>query len=280
MIDKAGGISSFGALEALKRTLGTKKVGHAGTLDPFATGLLVALSGKLTKAAYLVVDAPKEYTALFRFGEETDTLDIEGETVAWAGVPHLSDIERSLEEFYGEIAQVPPNFSAVKVDGKRAYTKARRGNLSSLPPRVVTIHSLEILDWSPPDLSLRFACSKGTYIRSVARDLGIAAGSRAHCRELRRTAIGPFPVTEAKASQELEPQDGITVSDFCSRLDIPRVWVDEPEVHALRVGRPLESISRFNLPDVPDLLTIDGSQAPVALFHRESGRFSYRIVFD
>ncbi|MCK5250081.1 MAG: tRNA pseudouridine(55) synthase TruB, partial [Spirochaetaceae bacterium] len=162
LLDKPAGISSFAALGALKRSLGTGKVGHAGTLDPFATGLLLALSGKLTKAAYLLSDMDKEYEAVFRFGKETDTLDTEGEIIAESPVPEYSGILKAAESFSGTLKQTPPAFSAVKINGKRAYSQARKGLEVELPVRDVHINRFETISWESPDLKVRIQCSKGT----------------------------------------------------------------------------------------------------------------------
>lgn len=280
LIDKSTGVSSFAALGALKRSIGTRKVGHAGTLDPFASGLLAAFSGKLTKAAYLLGDQPKEYRAVFRFGAETDTLDIEGSITAHADLPAPERIEEQLGGFLGEIQQVPPDFSAVKIDGKRAYAEARKGRTVSLAPRGVTIHSLHIISSLPPDITLDITCSKGTYIRALARDLGRAAGSLAYCRELKRTAVGPFRVNEAKASEHLTEDDGIDTPELCRRLGIPVISADDSASGALRAGRPLQSIANLPRSEAADILIIDPAGIPAALLHGDSGRLEYRVVFD
>ena len=280
LIDKKAGVSSFASLRALKRRIGGGKAGHAGTLDPFATGLLAALSGKLTKAAYLIANASKEYHAVFRFGAETDTLDLEGRVTAHADIPDAGCIEEQRGKFLGEIQQVPPSFSAVKINGKRAYAEAREGRGVSLPPRAVHIHSLNIISWLPPDLTLSIGCSKGTYIRALARDLGRAAGSLAYCRELKRTAIGPFRVNEAKASEHLTEDDGIDILELCRRLGIPVIYADDSASGALRAGRPPKSIANLPHSEAADILIIDPSSSPAALLHRDSGRLGYQVVFD
>ena len=280
LIDKKAGLSSFAALGALKRCIGSPKAGHAGTLDPFATGLLAALSGKLTKAAYLLENAPKEYRAVFRFGAETDTLDVEGQVTSHADIPAAGCIEEQLGQFTGEIQQVPPSFSAVKINGKRAYAEAREGRRVSLDPRTVHIYSLDIIGWLPPDLTLNIGCSKGTYIRALARDLGRAAGSLAHCRELRRTAIGPFGVNEAKDSEELSEDDGITIAEACRRLGVPVAAAEMNAARALRAGRPPKSIANLPRIGASDILITDPDGLPAALLRKESGRLEYRVVFD
>ncbi|MDF1569853.1 MAG: tRNA pseudouridine(55) synthase TruB, partial [Spirochaetaceae bacterium] len=154
LLDKPAGISSFAALGALKRALGTGKVGHAGTLDPFATGLLIAVSGKLTKTAGMLTGMDKEYQAVFRFGQETDTLDTEGSIIAEETLPEWNAILKASNRFQGQIIQVPPAFSAVKINGKRAYASAREGLDVSMPSREVTIHEMTLVSWNPPDLTV------------------------------------------------------------------------------------------------------------------------------
>jgi tRNA pseudouridine55 synthase len=238
LLDKPAGISSFAALGALKRVLGTGKVGHAGTLDPFATGLLIAVSGKLTKTAGMLTGMDKEYQAVFRFGQETDTLDTEGSIIAEDTIPEWNGIVKASEKFQGRIIQVPPVFSAVKIDGKRAYASARDGLDVNIPSREVTIHEMTLVSWNPPDLSVQIRCSKGTYIRSLARDLGLASGSRAYCLSLRRTAIGPFSVEEACRPEDIREEDGRNPVAFFKHLGISSIKVNQTAARALRVGMP------------------------------------------
>ena len=210
-LHKMPGLTSFQALGKLKRVLGTRKVGHTGTLDKFAEGLLIILTGKLTRLNSIITDMDKSYEALIRFGRETDTLDPEGETVATAPIPELEMIESKLSSFKGDIAQIPPRYSAIHIDGKRAHTLARSGQNVEMPSRNITIYALEILSYDAPDLKLRIHCSKGTYIRSLARDLAIACESRGVVQELVRTDVGPFNVENAlrvddfKGSEDFYP---------------------------------------------------------------------------
>jgi tRNA pseudouridine55 synthase len=200
MIDKQPGISSAKALNALKAELPRKtKVGHAGTLDPFATGVLIALVGDATRLSSLAMDLSKEYVARVRFGWQTDTLDPEGEVTAECDPG--PERELPLDRFRGEIEQLPPAYSALKVDGKRAYALARRGETPELAPRTVTIHEIDAtVEW--PEATLRIRCGAGTYIRALARDLGEAVGLPASLVSLRRTAIGPFTPGEEWYSPE------------------------------------------------------------------------------
>ncbi len=273
MLDKCEGISSFGALDNLKKRIGTQKAGHAGTLDPFATGLLIAMSGKMTRAVSLVSEMPKEYLARIRFGEETDTLDKDGRIVACSDIPEYKEILTALESFKGEITQTPPIFSAIKINGRRAYKSARQGLHPVLPERKVHIYICEIISWNSPDLDLRIKCSKGTYIRSLARDLGLACNSRAYCEELRRTAIGPFTV-------EMTSDEGLSAETFFEVIGIPFIMVQKSVAEAMNVGRPIRSIPEFLPPDA-DMVFVQNEQGiDVALLDRVAGQWVYRIVFQ
>ncbi len=279
-MDKPAGISSFSALGTLKKNLGTRKVGHAGTLDPFATGLLLALSGKLTRSVSLLSDMDKEYEAVFRFGEETDTLDTEGEVIAEAPVPEYSVIQKSSILFSGTITQIPPAFSAIKINGKRAYSSARKGLEVEMPERQVQIMSFELLNWNPPDLSVRINCSKGTYIRSIARDLGLESGSRAFCSSLRRTAIGPFSVDSAVPPDSIMPKDGLLPVDFFQSIGVSIKVLPSDIADRLRQGFP---VSRLSCPlSSKDRLTLftDDNGIPAALMELKKETLHYSIVFD
>lgn len=281
LLNKPTGISTFSALGGVKKALGTKKVGHAGTLDPFASGLVVALSEKMTKFAPMLTALDKEYRAIFTFGEETDTLDVEGKVVATAPVPNLPEIENAFGRFTGEIEQTPPAYSAIKIDGKRAYALARRGEKPALKPRKVTIHDLEILGWESPHLELRIICSKGTYIRSLARDWGLAVGSRAYCSVLERIAVGPFEISESVTPDEFTPDDLWRPNRAASRLGIPTMVVDPGTGKKIANGVPLDRL--LSLPDTPGdgfryLTDTDGRS--LAFIESQAGRWRYRVVFD
>ncbi|MEP7003173.1 MAG: tRNA pseudouridine(55) synthase TruB [Chloroflexota bacterium] len=204
-IDKPSGWTSFDVVAVARRVIGAKRVGHGGTLDPLATGLLPLLVGSATKFADTLHTAPKVYAALVTFGHETTTDDREGAPTRTAGVPQLTaaELDRALAPFRGAIAQVPPAYAAVKVDGRRAYSRARNGETFTLAARTVTIERLEIASWEPPHLRLLVVCSTGTYIRSLARDIGAAAGSAAHLGGLRRLAVGALAVADAMTVEAL-----------------------------------------------------------------------------
>jgi len=205
LIDKPTGMTSFGVVARVRRVLSRQagkkvKVGHCGTLDPFATGLLILVSGKMTRKAMEFTKLDKIYEAEFILGQESATGDPEGElTDVSSIVPTKEQIEEALAVFRGEITQRPPIFSAIKINGQRAYKLARDGKEVEIPELTITVYSLELLDYSYPSLKIRTHVSSGTYIRSLAVDIGKKLGTGAYCKELRRTQIADFSVGDAKA---------------------------------------------------------------------------------
>jgi tRNA pseudouridine55 synthase len=205
LLRKPEGITSFQALSPIKRALGSGKVGHAGTLDRFAKGLLVVLAGSYSRLAPYVVAGEKLYRGLVAFGSETDTLDPEGEVIAEALIPSRFDLENALARFRGPIMQRPPAYSAVHVGGKRAYQIALKGQAPELRERRVEIYALELISYEGGSALLEVRCSSGTYIRSLARDIALSCGSRAHLSALDRISIGPFGVDAAVSPEAFEP---------------------------------------------------------------------------
>jgi tRNA pseudouridine55 synthase len=206
LIDKEEGMTSFDVVKAIRRLLKVKKVGHAGTLDPFATGLLILLLGQGTKLSNYLMTGNKVYQATMRLGVETDTQDLTGCVVKRCLVPEfdLEFIRKVAHRFVGEIEQVPPPFSAVNYRGKRAYELARRGIKMDLQKRSVKVHSLAITSIDLPDVSMEVTCSGGTYVRSLAADLGRELGPGAHLKSLRRYRSGPFSVKDALSIKDVE----------------------------------------------------------------------------
>jgi tRNA pseudouridine55 synthase len=205
LLRKPAGLTSFQALAPIKRALGTGKVGHAGTLDRFACGLLVVLAGSYSRLASYVQRGEKLYRAVVAFGAETGTLDPEGEIVAEAPPPERSDLEAALDKFRGRIMQRPPAYSAVHVGGKRAYQIARSGVEPEIAERPVDIYSLELLSYKGNSALIELRCSSGTYVRSLARDIALACASRAHLDALERLSIGPYKVEEAVYPEDFDP---------------------------------------------------------------------------
>ncbi len=219
---KKSGLTSFSSLGCIKKALHTKKVGHTGTLDSFAEGLLVVLTGSLTRLVPFFTLFDKTYEAVISFGEETDTLDPSGSVIRNAPLPDSADFEKSLSAFCGTIMQSPPAYSAIHVNGKRASELAREGRLESLPERPVTVFKNEILEMRlTPENKLRYArvlfhVSKGTYIRSLARDIALNCNSAAHLIGLKRTKVGCFSLEDAAFFEDLED---FTIDSVVRRME-------------------------------------------------------------
>lgn len=205
LIDKPAGPTSFAVVRQVRRITGYRRVGHGGTLDPFATGLLVIGLGAATRLMRFVTEGRKLYEAELEFGAETDSEDCTGEVVRRsAEIPDEAAIRAALPAFTGRIQQVPPRISAVHVDGERSYRRARRGEEVELAPREVVVESIDLVAFDPPRARLRVHCGAGTYIRALARDLARQLGSAAHLTALRRTGSGVFDVADAMTLEDFE----------------------------------------------------------------------------
>lgn len=287
LLKKNPGLTSFESLKEVKRALSQGSVGHTGTLDKFASGLLLVLVGSALKLAQWFSGVPKEYEGVIRFGEETETLDPEGEISARGPVPSLEEIGKVLPLFRGEIMQEPPLYSAIHINGARAHELARAGKRPEIKKRPVHIYALELLSWEAPLARIRVRCSAGTYIRSLARDIALAAGSRAHLTELVRTRIGGFLLGEA-----VDPAAGpealvsglrsIDVRTF-DAMGLPHIAAEEETIRAMVHGKPLGAVFK-ELPDVPVLGVFGPSPAGgkgelAAVLERKQGAWSYGHVF-
>ncbi|MHC4342513.1 MAG: tRNA pseudouridine(55) synthase TruB, partial [Planctomycetota bacterium] len=243
-LDKPAGLSSARALVPLKALLGAgTKVGHAGTLDPFATGLLLALLGDATRLSDLAMSLPKTYRARVRFGVETDTLDPEGEVVAREdpGAAAPSGLAMAASRLVGEIEQVPPAYSALKVKGRRAYALARKGRAPELRPRRVQVHSLEVREVMWPEVDLEVVCGQGTYVRSLARDLGRELRLPASLTALRRTRIGSF--AQGYAPDEVSLSGCLPPLGLVEAAGVPVLEVTRPAALRFAQGRGIEASS-------------------------------------
>ena len=279
LLDKPGGESSFGCLAALKRELRTTRVGHAGTLDPFATGLLVAVCGCCTKLMAIFQDMPKEYEAEMVFGVRTNTLDPEGDVVERGATPAENAVTAAAEALRGELHQRPPLFSAIHVGGKRAYDLARSGQEVQLTPRRVVIYGVEVLELDLPRFRFRLRCSKGTYVRSVARDLGESLGTCGSLLELRRTRIGPFAVGDAVAPGAFRgDRDLLGPRDLERHGLVEILLVRKQHAETVRHGGQIrdEFFERAPLTGRPAAV-YDGEEL-CALVQRDPTGYSYRAV--
>jgi tRNA pseudouridine55 synthase len=242
VLDKPGGMTSHDVVARTRRALGTRKVGHAGTLDPMATGVLVLGVNRATRLLGHLMLTEKRYDATIRLGASTTTDDAEGEVVATAPTDHLveGDVRAALTAFVGEIDQKPTAVSAIKVDGKRAYQRVRDGEDVDLPARRVTVHELVVTDVRGADVDVSVRCSSGTYIRAIARDLGAALGVGGHLVALRRTAVGPFDLSVARTLEDLAESPGVLPIAAAARASFPAVDLDDEAAAHVRVGRPLD----------------------------------------
>ncbi len=197
LLDKSEDVTSFSSLGEIKREYKGEKVGHAGTLDKFASGLMIVMVGGATKLNPIFSSFDKSYRATVKFGEETDTLDREGRVIETSPViPTLDDIKKVIPTFIGKQKQVPPVYSAVHIEGKRAYKEARKKRDIVMPERDIVIYDISIESYTPPFLTFTVSVSKGTYIRSLARDIALSLGARGHLATLRRLSIGPFTLSD------------------------------------------------------------------------------------
>jgi tRNA pseudouridine55 synthase len=272
ILDKPLGLGSTTAVSAVKRILRQAgepktKVGHGGTLDPLASGVLPVALGEATKLCGRMLDATKQYEFTIRFGEETDTLDAEGKTVATSDVrPTRAEVEAALPRFTGEIEQVPPAYSALKIDGRAAYARARGGEQVEMKSRMTTIFDLQLADVTADSATLSATVSKGTYIRSLARDISHALGTVGHVSYLRRTRAGPFSLNQAISLDFLEEAAKAraltrTVLPLTAALDdIPALPVTPDQAELLRHGQMLTGF-----PAKPGLGLAMLEETPVAL---------------
>jgi tRNA pseudouridine55 synthase len=239
-IDKPVGWTSHDVVARVRRLAGQRRVGHAGTLDPLASGVLAVLLGRATRLADFIQAGRKTYIADVRLGIATDTDDAEGSVISTQASVIPADLEPVLARFRGEVLQTPPQYSAVKVAGQRAYAVARRGGELDLQPRPVTIHALDVLEVGPDTLTLEVTCSKGTYIRALARDVAQALGTVGHLTRLVRTRVGPFRIADAFSLDVLAEgvEHALLAPDMALR-DCPEYQTNPAEAQRLLQGQAL-----------------------------------------
>ncbi|MEN3304857.1 MAG: tRNA pseudouridine55 synthase [Micromonosporaceae bacterium] len=244
VLDKPAGLTSHDVVARVRRIAGTRRVGHGGTLDPMATGVLILGAGRATRLLTYVIGSGKAYSATVRLGQRTITDDAEGEVVAAVPAGHVTgeQIRAGLARLTGEIAQVPSSVSAIKINGRRSYARVRAGEEVALAPRQVTVSRLDLLAVrrTPDlvDLDVDVACSSGTYIRALARDLGADLGVGGHLTALRRTAVGGFTLAEAVSLEALPDRAMMSLSEAAVRL-LPRRDASPEEARVLAHGGPL-----------------------------------------
>ncbi len=274
-VDKPRGLTSHDVVAQVRRGTDIKRIGHAGTLDPMATGVLVLCLDEGTRLAEYLTAHDKEYVATVRFGVETDTYDADGQIVATADAGHLTRemIEVALDRFRGEILQVPPMYSAIKQAGVRLYALARAGEEVERAPRPVTIYALELLDWSPPDAIIRVVCSVGTYIRSLGRDLGAALEVGAHLIALRRTRSGEIgdPVNWETLLEAFQARtwQRFVFNETLPLREIPLLMVDDAAVARLQHGQTIPAPTDQSLPDTAPIRMYNSAHRLVAIGQRQ-----------
>ncbi|MCB9109743.1 MAG: tRNA pseudouridine(55) synthase TruB [Anaerolineales bacterium] len=249
VIDKPVGMTSHDVVQAVRNGTGLRRAGHTGTLDPRASGVLVILVGPAVRLSEYVSASDKRYQAIIRLGGTTDTYDADGKFTPTTDPSNITeaDFEEALKTFVGEIEQTPPPYSAVKVQGRKAYEMARKGEEVELEPRIITVHHLEVLEWTPPEVVIDVHCSSGTYVRSLANDLGKKLGCGAYLVGLRRTKSGKFTLRDAVPLRKL--QEAFTAGNWYQYLipaaealgDWPAVELNPDEVEAVRHGHRVKA---------------------------------------
>lgn len=274
MVDKPKGITSFDVVREVRRALKLKKVGHTGTLDPMATGVLPICVGDATKIAQFIIEATKAYDATLKLGSTTDTLDADGKILETRAVPEINGevLERAFAKFRGTIQQVPPMYSAIKIGGKRLYELARAGEEVERQPREVTVFELTLRDFSADEVKFSVRSSKGFFVRSLAADLGEALGCGAHLTALRRTQSGPFTLAQSVPLTAIADAKLVSMSDALK--DVP-----ELKLSAIEAGR----VKHGGLVEVAPSLSgvhrvVDPSGALLAIAEVVKGRLVYRRV--
>jgi tRNA pseudouridine55 synthase len=237
LVDKPAGISSHAVVARVRRAMGLRRIGHAGTLDPFATGLLVLLVNRATRLAPFLDAEPKVYQARVRFGTRTTTDDLEGDVIAEAPPPEQAVVDRAIASLTGHLLQMPPAYSAKQVGGTRAYVAARRGKPLTLEPVGVVVHEWRILGREGADLDVEVRCSGGTYVRALARDLGEATGSAAHLAALRRLRSGRFDVAQASTIEAVEAGDFDLLAPDIAVGQLPRQLLDDLDARRIAHGQ-------------------------------------------
>jgi len=273
LVDKPAGVTSHDVVNDARRALRTRRIGHAGTLDPLATGLLVLLVGHATRLLPHLNGEPKVYRATIAFGAETDTDDVTGTVMRTAGLPAASRVHEGIRSLTGPIDQIPPAYSAKQVEGRRAYAAARRGEALELAPVRVTVHAWEIHELTEDRLDTIITCGGGTYIRALARDLGRRCDSAAHLATLRRTRSGSFDVANAVSVEALRAGAARPEPARAAVPHLPAITLPADEVRDVRHGRAIPAAVSD-----PTAALVDAAGALVAIADRVGERWQPRVV--
>lgn len=277
VVDKPAGMTSHDVVARVRRLAGTRKVGHAGTLDPMATGVLVLGVGRATRLLGHLLVTDKAYDATVRLGESTTTDDAEGETVARTPTDAVTeaDVRAALAAMVGEVDQVPSAVSAIKVDGKRAYARVRSGEQVELAARRVRIDAIEVHAVRGDDVDISVSCSSGTYIRAIARDLGDALGVGGHLVALRRTAVGPYRIEDAHTLEKLADDVAVLPIAEAARAAFPTLVLDDDQATEVRFGRKLT----VQLPAEGPVALLTGDGEFLALYEQSGEQARAVAVF-
>jgi len=275
LVDKPAGVTSHDVVNVARRATGNRRIGHAGTLDPFATGLLVLLVGHVTRLLPYMDGEPKVYEAAVAFGTETDTDDATGAVVRRADLPAPDRVRGALAALTGTIDQVPPSYSAKQVAGQRAYKAARKGAPLALEPVRVTVHEWAIRELRPERLDATITCGGGTYIRALARDLGRLCDSAAHLAALRRVRSGPFDVRNSVSLESLKIGPVALMSPVAAVQQLPSVVLTDEDLDHVRHGRSVSGVADATL-RTGALIAPDGRLVGIA--ERVGGAWQPRVV--
>ena len=282
VVDKPGGLTSNGVVGEVKKATGIKKIGHAGTLDPLATGTLVVAIGNVTRLIRYIQDQPKEYQATALFGVATDTLDADGAVLSREPMDfHPEELDALLPRFTGAIYQIPPMVSALKKDGRRLHELAREGQVVERDARPVEIQELEIIDVGPgpyPMVEFRVVCGKGTYIRSLADDLAAALGGHAHLTALRRTRIGSLKANDGVTIDDLHNWEDYLLTPVEALSGLPGVSVGEETASAVRHGVPFVGGELVSIPKGVSVRVMDPNGELIAVYVRQGDQARPEVV--
>ncbi|MFN2564717.1 MAG: tRNA pseudouridine(55) synthase TruB [Gemmatimonadaceae bacterium] len=273
LVDKPEGMTSHDVVAVARRALGTHRIGHTGTLDPFATGLLVLLVGRATRLQPYVEGEPKVYEATIRFGVETDTGDPTGAVLREAALPADSRVADAIAQLTGPVEQVPPAYSAKQVAGVRAYEAARRGTPLDLSPVTVVVHRWDVHSHTAAHWDVTITCSGGTYVRSLARDVGVLAGSAAHLLTLRRLRSGHFDVADAVGLDELRAGDAVVIPPLAAVPGLPAQELSDRDAARVAHGEPVPATTHGSR---AALVASDGGL--VAIADRDGDSWRPRLV--
>lgn len=277
-------MTSHDVVAAVRRATGVRKVGHAGTLDPMATGVVVVAIGRVTRLIRFIQEMPKEYLATGIFGVATDSLDADGAVLERHPMSIVqSDVENVLPRFMGTVEQIPPMVSALKVGGERLYELARRGEMVERPARTVVIHELELTDFAPgpyPEVGLRVVCGKGTYIRSLVDDIARTLGGRAHLSQLRRTRVGSLGLEGAVPSSRLSDFESHLLTPAEALADLPRVVVDDRTAEGVSHGVKFSIGPLGGIEPERSTAVVDQAGTLLAVYRREGRHARAEVVLS